>query len=72
MLDQKDGEVEAVADRGDQLAQPVDLFMVQAAGGLVEQQELRLARERAGQLDALLRGEGQVRDRLLRRRCRSS
>ncbi len=48
-----------------QRAQPVDLLVVEAARRLVEQQELGLARERAGQLDALLRGEGEVRDRLI-------
>ena len=43
--------------------QRVDLLVVQPAGRLVEQQQLRLAGQRARQLDALLRAERQVRSR---------
>ncbi len=50
------------------VAELVDLVVVEAAGRLVEQQQLGLGGERARQLDALLRaerqaGDGQVRDR---------
>jgi hypothetical protein len=36
------------------------LLVVEAGGGLVEQQQLRLGGQRARQLDALLDAEGQV------------
>ena len=49
-----------VADAADQVAEHVDLLMVEAAGGLVEQQELRLGGQRARQLDALLGAERQA------------
>ena len=54
VLDQQHGDVALVADAADQLAEHVDLLVVEAAGRLVEQQQLRLGRERARELDALL------------------
>ena len=52
--------------------QRLDLLVVEAAGRLVEQQQLRLARQRAAELDALLRAERQVRHRRRRRRASRS
>ena len=52
--------------RLDQLAEPVDLGVIEAAGRLVEQQQLRPRRERARQLDALLQPERQVGDAAVR------
>ncbi len=49
-----------VADALDQVAENMNLFVVQSAGRLVEQQDLRLGGERAGELDALLRAERQA------------
>ena len=43
-----------------------DLLVVQAAGRLVEQQQLRLGDERARELDALQRAERQAGDRAVR------
>ena len=48
--------------RRDQSAEFVDLLVVQAAGRLVEQQELRLGRKRAAEFDALLGAERQAAD----------
>ena len=59
MLDQQHGDVAVVADAADQVAEHVDFLVVEAAGGLVEQQDLRLGRQRARQLDALLGAERQ-------------
>ena len=42
------------------VGEPVDLLVVQAAGGLVEQQQPRLRDERARELDALQRPERQA------------
>ena len=67
MLDQQDGDAALVADAADQLAEPVDLVVIEAAGRLVEQQQLRLGGERARELDALLRAERQVGDRAVSR-----
>ena len=55
-----------VADALDQLAEPVDLGVIEAAGRLVEQQQLRPRRERARKLDALLHAERQVGDAAVR------
>jgi hypothetical protein len=60
MLDQQDGHVAVVADPADQVAEHVDFLVIEAAGGLVEQQDLRLGRQRARQLDALLGTERQA------------
>ena len=62
MLDQQHRDAALVADAADELAELVDLVVIEAAGRLVEQQQLRLGRERARQLDALLRAEGQAGD----------
>jgi hypothetical protein len=43
-------------------AERVDLVVVEARGGLVEQQQLGVGRQRPGEFDALLGAEGQVRD----------
>ena len=43
MLDQQHRDVALVADAADQVAEHVDLFVVEAAGRLVEQQDLRSA-----------------------------
>ena len=69
MLDQQHGDAAAVADRLDLAAQAIDLLVIEAAGRLVEQQQLRLAGQRARQFDALLRAERQSR-RPARRRPR--
>ena len=66
MLDQQDGDVALVADAADQLAEPVDFVVVEAAGRLVEQQELRPRRQRARKLDALLQAERKVGDAAMR------
>ena len=47
MLDQQHADAAPVADRLDLGAQRVDLLMVEAGGRLVEQQQLRLDRQRA-------------------------
>ena len=60
VLDQQHGQVELGADPAQQLHQRLDLLVVEAARGLVEQQQLGLARERAAELDALLGAERQV------------
>ena len=44
----------------------MDFFVVEAAGGLVEQQDLRLGGQRAGQLDALLGAERQAGNDVMR------
>ena len=53
-------EVELVADRADELAELVDLGVGETGGRLVEQQQPRLRRERAGDLDALERAVRQA------------
>lgn len=55
MLDQQNGDAAVVADLADQVAENVDFLVIEAAGGLVEQQDLRLGGQRARQFDALLR-----------------
>ena len=59
MLDQQHGDAAAVADRLDLAAQAIDFLVIEAAGRLVEQQQPRLARQRARQFDALLGSERQ-------------
>ena len=63
MLDQKDGEAAAVADGADLGGERVHLLVVQARRRLVEQEQLRLDRERPGELDALADPERQLPDR---------
>ena len=50
VLDDQDRHPELVAQAGDQLGHLVGLLRVHAGGGLVEQQQLRLGGERAGDL----------------------
>jgi hypothetical protein len=59
MFDQQNGDVALVANPSDQIAEYVDFLVVEAAGGLVEQQDLRVGGERARQLDAFLGAERQ-------------
>src|SRR5215475_10460629 len=47
----------------DQIAEHIDFLVVEAAGGLVEQQDLWIGCERTCELNALLGAEGQARDR---------
>ncbi len=63
MLDQQDGHVALVANPADQVAEHVDFLVVEAAGGLVEQQDLRIRGQRARQLDAFLGAERQTGNR---------
>ena len=44
MLDQKHGDAEPIADGADQRAEVRDLFVIEPAGGLVEQQQQRACR----------------------------
>src|SRR3954469_7718164 len=60
MLDKKDSHVAILADLLDQAAEPSDFVVIETAGGLIKQQELRLRGERACELDALLRAEGEA------------
>ena len=62
MLDQKHGDLAVVADAADQVAEHMDFLMVQAAGGLVQEQDLGIGGKRAGKLDALLGTERQAGD----------
>src|SRR5690606_13467785 len=62
MLDEKDGDAELVPDALDEAAERADLFVIEAARGLVEEEKPRLGREGACELDALLRAEGQSGD----------
>ena len=59
MLDQHDGDA-AVADARDQRVELVGLVRVHAGGGLVEQQQPRLRRERARHFEPALIAVGQV------------
>jgi hypothetical protein len=54
MLDQEHGHLALVADVVDQIAKHIDFLVIEAAGRLVEQQDLRIGRERSRQLDAFL------------------
>ena len=57
VLDQEHRDLALVADAADQPAKLADLLMVKPARRLVEQQELWLPGQRAGQLDPLPRAE---------------
>ena len=59
MLDQQHRHLLEVAHAADLRFEHVDLVVVEAGGGLVEQQQLRARGERAGQLDALADRERQ-------------
>ena len=63
MFDQQHGHLALVADPADQVAEHVDFLVVEAAGRLVEQQDLRIGRQRARQLDAFLGAERQAGNR---------
>ena len=65
MLDHEDGDA-ALADAQQQLPELGRLLRVQAGGRLVEQQQLRLGGERAGQLDPALQAIGEAAGRLVR------
>ena len=60
MLDQQDAELELLADAPQQLRQLIHLAVIEPARRLVQHQQLRLADQRARQLDALLRAERQA------------
>src|ERR1700687_2154547 len=60
MLDHQHRELEALAQLADQRADRAPFLWVQSARRLIEQQELRLRRERTAELDALLRAERQL------------
>src|SRR5262245_21699678 len=60
MLDQQHRDVALVADAADQAAELLDFVMIEAAGGLIEQQQFRRGRERARKLDPLLYPERQI------------
>src|SRR6185312_11271315 len=66
MLDKEHSEIAVAADLPDQVAEDVDFLVVEAAGRLVEQQDLRVCGERAGELDALLGAKRQARHRGMR------
>ena len=68
VLDEEHGDAALVADAADQAPEVFDLDVIEPAGGLVEQQQLRLDRERARQLDPLLQPERQVGNRAVRDR----
>src|SRR5919198_2449368 len=55
VFDDEDGELELGAEAPDERRQPLHLLVVEAAGGLVEEQQSRPRREGAGELDALPR-----------------
>ena len=59
VLDEQHGELQLVAQPADERRELLDLLVVQAARGLVEQQQPRLRDERARELDALQRAERQ-------------
>jgi hypothetical protein len=59
---------QAVTDVADQPAERADLVVVQAGGRLVEEQQLRIAGQRARQLDPLLQRKRQRSDRSLGKR----
>ena len=58
-------------EAGDDLAEPVDVAAGERRGRLVEQQDARLAVDRAGDLDLLLDGEIELADLVARGRRRS-
>ncbi len=55
VLDEEDGQIEALARLGDEARQPLDFLVAQAAGRLVEQQQPGLGDEGARELDSLQR-----------------
>ena len=59
VLDEQDRQLVVGTQPADQLGEAPDLLVVEAAGRLVEQKELRLCRKRARELDALQRPERQ-------------
>ena len=63
MFDQQHGHIALVANPADQIAKHVDLFVIEAAGGFIEQQDLRIGCQRARQFDALLGPERQAGNR---------
>src|SRR5450432_76985 len=65
MLDEEHRQAELGADAAQEHHQRLDFLVIEAAGRLVEQQQLGLARERAAELDALLRAERQIHHRYL-------
>ena len=64
VLDQQDGHAAIVPDRPDEPGERGDLLVVQSRGRLVEQQEIRAPGQRARELDALERAEGQAGGRM--------
>ena len=66
MLDQQQRHPALVADASEQLAEFVDFVVIEAAGGLIEQQQLRPRGQRPRQLDAFLRPERQIGDAAVR------
>ena len=65
VLDEQDGHVELVADAADELGELVRLLRVHAGSRLVEHQELRMRRQRAGDLQPALLAVGQRRRQLV-------
>ena len=57
VLDEQDREVVLLADPADQLAERLDLLVVEPAGRLVEQEQAGPCDEGAGELDPLERAE---------------
>ena len=68
VLDHEDAHA-ALADGEQQPAELGRLLRIEARGGLVEQQQLRLGGERARQLDAALQAVGQAAGGRLRERA---
>ena len=71
MLDQQHGDAEPIADLRITSREPIQLLMVEARRRLVEQQQLRLRRQRARELDALLGAERQIGHDALGNRCQA-
>ena len=65
VLHEEHGQLPVVADLPDEAAEICDLLVVEASCRLVQQQQLRVRDERAGELHALQRPEGEPRDRPL-------
>jgi hypothetical protein len=60
VLDQEDRQAEVVAELAHEVGELVGLLRVHAGGRLVEQQQRRVRRQRAGDLDAALVAVGEV------------
>jgi hypothetical protein len=60
MLDQQHGDAAVFANPANEIAEHMDLFVVEAASRLIEQKDLRLGGQRPGQFDAFLRAERQA------------